>query len=64
MKEQYYLVNLYDGDVQAVFDSSDDLIAYLKRMDEDGGLMGEAAFTVFLGRHLATHPYWIKAFGE
>ncbi|KKL12835.1 hypothetical protein LCGC14_2531820, partial [marine sediment metagenome] len=43
MKEQYYLVNLYDGDVQAVFDSSDDLIAYLKRMDEDGGLMGEAA---------------------
>ncbi len=62
-KEYYYLVNLYEGAVTS-FDTSIELIAYLKRKDKGGSLMGETVFEVFKGRHLATAPYWVAAFGK
>ncbi len=61
---RYYLVNLYDGDTQAVFDNADQLVDYLKRTDKAGALMGEAAFSVFLGRQLRTENFWEAAFGK
>ncbi len=59
-----HLVNLYDGDVQAVFDDADQLVDYLKRKDKAGSLMGEAAFTIFWGAHLSTRSFWKSAFEQ
>lgn len=57
-----YLVNMYDGQVQNSFDNADELVAYLKRKNEAGSLMGEPAFEIFWGRHLSTDGFWKSAF--
>jgi len=59
-----FLVNVYDGDVQGVFDDADQLISYLKEKDKKGELMGEGAFEIFFGRHLQTSYYWERAFNR
>ncbi len=62
MEKQLYLVNYCDGGVQESFDNADQLIDYLKRENESGTLMGEAAFGVFFGQHPSIRSYWKAAF--
>jgi len=59
-----YLVNYYTGDVQSSFDNAKQLVSYLKEKDKQGTLMGESAYGIFVGRHLATAPFWEEAFGK
>lgn len=61
MEKRLYLVNYHDGQVQASFDDADQLVAYLKRKEEAGTLMGEAAYGIFFGVCLSTHGYFESA---
>jgi len=59
----YHLVDLYDGRTTAIFDTKEELIAYLKE-EGTGNLGGEGRYTIFKGQELSTIPFWEKAFGK
>ena len=60
---RFYLVNLYDGNVQA-FDDADQLVVYLKRKHSTGNLMSGHIYTIFFGQQLSTGRYWKSLLGE
>ena len=60
----YHLVDLYDGNTEATFDTTDELVAYLKEEDERGNLGGEGRYAIFKGQEISTIPFWEKALGK
>ncbi len=60
----YHLVDLYDGNTRATFDTTAELVAYLKEEDERGNLGGEGRYTIFKGQELSTVSFWEKALGK
>ena len=61
---EYHLLDMYDGNVEASFDTQAKLVAYLKKTKESGNLGGEARYEIAKGVMLSTIPFWEKAFGK
>jgi len=60
----YHLVDLYEGNTEATFDTTAELVGYIKEQEVAGNLGGERRYAIFKGQELSTIPFWEKAFGE
>ena len=54
----FYLVNLYDGRLEHVSDTRDQLVDYLREKHDAGTLMAEVAYSIFQGKQLSTSEFW------
>ena len=61
---EYHLLDMYEGNVEASFDTQAELIDYLKKRKRSGNLGGEARYEIAKGVMLSTIPFWEKAFGK